>query len=57
MTESMVLNAPALKESFDEKLSSNINDLYGMIEGISYDGVVDEKEIGQLRQWIRENLK
>ena len=57
MTESKVLNAPALKESFDEKLSSNINDLYGMIEGISYDGVVDEKEIGQLRQWIRENLK
>ena len=46
-----------LKNKLDEKLFSNINDLYGIIEGINYDGVVDSKEIEYLKKWVNDNLK
>lgn len=46
-----------LKEKVDSKLATNINNLYGIINGINYDGIVDEKEVEYLNQWIEDNLK
>ena len=46
-----------VRKNPDLKLASNINDLHGIIEGITADGVVDEKEIGFLQKWIDENSK
>ena len=46
-----------LKEGLDSKLESNINDLYGIIEGINYDGVIDSLEIQYLQKWIDDNIK
>ena len=46
-----------VRENLNLKFASNINDLHGVIEGITADGVVDEKEIGFLQKWIDENSK
>lgn len=46
-----------LKRSLDSKLASNINDLYGIIQGINYDGIVDSLEIQFLQKWIDDNSK
>lgn len=47
----------ALKQSLDSKLASNINDLYGIIQGINYDGVFDSMEVQFLQKWIDDNSK
>ncbi|MDO5556891.1 MAG: exonuclease domain-containing protein [Clostridia bacterium] len=44
-----------LYENLDSKLETNVNSLFGIIQGISYDGVIDEKEISKLKIWIEEN--
>lgn len=44
-----------LKQAIDSKLESNINDLYGIIQGINYDGVIDAMEIQFLQKWIDDN--
>lgn len=36
---------PQLKEAIDSRLESNINDLHGIIKGISSDNIIDENEI------------
>lgn len=46
-----------LKNKIDDKLSSNINDLYGIIKGINYDGIINQKEIDLLKKWVDENSK
>lgn len=45
----------ALKKKLDSRLASNMNDLYGIIEGMNYDGEVDEQEIRFLKNWVDEN--
>lgn len=42
-------------DSIDSKLETNINTLYGIIKGICYDGIIDDKEIEKLKSWIEEN--
>ena len=44
-----------LSENLDSKLETNINSLYGIIQGITYDGVIDDKEIEKIKSWIEEN--
>lgn len=46
-----------IRQTLDSKLASNINDLYGIIQGINYDGVVDSMEIQFLQKWIDDNSK
>lgn len=46
-----------LRENLDSKLTSNINDLYGIIDGINYDGIVDAREIQYLQKWIDDNYQ
>lgn len=46
-----------IRQTLDSKLASNINDLYGIIQGINYDGVVDSMEIQFLQRWIDDNSK
>ena len=46
-----------LKQSLDSKLASNINDLYGIIQGINYDGVFDSMEVQFLQKWVDDNSK
>ena len=48
---------PDLKENLDERLATNINELYGLIKGINYDGVIDDFEISQLRKWSDDNAQ
>lgn len=33
----------------------NINELIGIIKGINFDGVINEKEILDLKQWVEKN--
>lgn len=42
-------------DSLDSKLETNINTLYGIIKGINYDGIIDDKEIGKLKSWVEDN--
>ena len=44
-----------LSNNLDSKLETNINTLYGIIKGINYDGIIDDKEIEELKSWIEEN--
>lgn len=44
-----------LSENLDSKLESNINSLYGIIQGITYDELIDDKEIEEIKCWIDEN--
>lgn len=39
----------------DSKLETNINTLYGIIKGINYDGIIDDKEIEKLKFWVEDN--
>ncbi len=45
-----------LKENIDSKLSTNINNLFGIIKGINYDGIINQLEIELLNKWVEENL-
>lgn len=42
-------------DKLDSKLETNINTLYGMIKGINYDGIIDDKEIKKLKSWVEDN--
>lgn len=44
-------------KDIDSKLASNINDLYGIVRGINYDGIINNYEIELLKRWIETNLK
>lgn len=33
----------------------NINELIGIIKGINFDGIINEKEVLDLRQWVEKN--
>lgn len=44
-----------VSESLDSKLETNINTLYGIIKGINYDGIIDDKEIEKLKLWVEDN--
>lgn len=44
-----------LLEHMDERLITNINNLAGIIEGITADQVINEKEVKRLKQWLDEN--
>lgn len=44
-----------VSENMDSKLETNINTLYGIIKGINYDGIIDDKEIEKLRLWLEDN--
>ena len=44
-----------LSEDLDSKLETNINSLYGIIQGITYDGIIDDKEVKKIRCWVEEN--
>lgn len=44
-----------LSDKLDSKLETNINTLYGIIEGINYDGTIDDKEIEKIKSWIEDN--
>lgn len=46
-----------VSESLDEKLVSNLNELNGIIRGITADQVVDDREIACLQEWINKNTK
>lgn len=43
------------KEKIDERLITNLNTLSGIIEGITADDIVSEKEIERLKSWIEDN--
>lgn len=47
--------AEKLLEHVDERLVTNINNLAGIIEGITADQVINEKEVHRLQQWLDEN--
>ncbi|NJP39649.1 hypothetical protein HCH52_01065 [Oscillospiraceae bacterium HV4-5-C5C] len=49
--------AAVSEDKLDQKLLSHINDLFGIIQGIASDGVVDQVEVGYLRQWLDDNAK
>lgn len=42
-------------DNLDAKLETNINTLYGIIKGINYDGIIDDKEIEKLKSWLEDN--
>lgn len=42
-------------DNLDSKLETNINTLYGIIKGITYDGVIDDQEIEKLQSWVEDN--
>lgn len=42
-------------DNLDSKLESNINELYGIVQAIDYDKLINEKEITKLRNWVEEN--
>lgn len=44
-----------LIDNIEATLSKNINELYGIIQGINYDGIVNEKEVKRLNKWIADN--
>lgn len=44
-----------LLDNLDSKLETNINTLYGIIKGINYDGIIDDKEIRKLKSWVEDN--
>ena len=44
-----------LLEHVDERLATNINNLAGIIEGITADQIINEKEVRRLQQWIDDN--
>ena len=44
-----------LLDKLDLKLETNINTLYGIIKGINYDGIIDDKEIRKLESWVEDN--
>lgn len=44
-----------LLDNLDSKLETNINTLYGIIKGINYDGIIDDKEMRKLKSWIEDN--
>lgn len=44
-------------DDLDEKLSSNINELYGIVKGINYDGIINQFEINLLQKWVDNNSK
>lgn len=44
-----------LSDKLDSKLETNINILYGIIEGVNYDGTIDDKEIEKIKSWIEDN--
>lgn len=44
-----------LLDKLDSKLEININTLYGIIKGINYDGIIDDKEIRKLKSWVEDN--
>ena len=44
-----------LLAKLDSKLATSINTLYGIIKGISCDGIIDNKEIEKLKSWVEEN--
>lgn len=46
-----------LSDKIDERLFSNINNLFGIIQGINYDGIINDHEIKELNHWIEENYK
>ena len=42
-------------DRLDSKLETNINTLYGIIKGINYDGIIDDKEIKKIKSWVEDN--
>ena len=44
-----------ISNNLDSKLETNINSLYGLIRGINYDGIIDDKEIKKMKLWVEEN--
>lgn len=44
-----------LKENLDRNLETNINSLYGIVQGINYDNNISEDEIIRLRKWVDDN--
>lgn len=44
-----------ISEKLDSKLETNINSLYGIIQGINYDEIIDKQEIEKIKLWIEEN--
>lgn len=44
-----------LSENLDSKLETNINLLYGIIQGINYDETIDAKEIEKIKCWVEKN--
>jgi DNA polymerase-3 subunit epsilon len=42
-------------EKIDSKLETNINSLYGILQGINYDGIIDNEEINKIKLWTEEN--
>ena len=45
-----------LKDNIDSKLYKNINELNGIIQGIKYDGIINEREIQRLNKWVDNNI-
>lgn len=45
------------KKTYDHRLDSNINELYGIIQGINFDYVINNYEITLLEKWVKENNK
>ena len=33
----------------------NINELIGIIEGINFDGIINDKEVSSLQSWVDRN--
>lgn len=44
-------------ESYDPKLSTNINNLYGMVQVLIYNQSSTQKQLNLLNSWLQENMK
>lgn len=48
---------PKIREKYDPKLSTNINNLYGMIRVLLFEEYVSMEQLNLLNQWQKENMQ
>lgn len=51
----VIVKNSSSKESYQINQKTNINTLYGIIKGITYDGIINYKEVEKLKFWLEDN--
>jgi len=46
---------PYYRFTSKSRLDKDLNELFGIVEGIAIDGRINEKEIAYLQAWLRKN--